>query len=68
LRDLLTYLERQRFRDLATNKITSLLKEMGGEHHFYNLKGKGINCWSVPEFKAQRESFDTPEIHSDSAI
>lgn len=68
LRDLLTYLERQRFRDLATNKITSLLKEMGGEHHFYNLKGKGINCWSVPEFKAQSESFDTPEIHGDSAI
>lgn len=62
LRDLLTYLDHQRFRGLATNKITSILKEMGGEHHFYNLKGKGVNCWSVPEFAAQSESFDTPNI------
>jgi hypothetical protein len=68
LRDLLAYLERQRFREMPTNKITSLIKEMGGDHHAYNLKGKGVNCWSVPEFKQQSETFDTPKIEGDDAI
>ncbi len=68
LKDLLTYLERQRFREIPTNRLTSILKDMGGEHHFFKLKGKGVNCWSVPEFGAQLEGFSTPDVKGENVL
>ena len=45
--DLIAYLDRHNFRDYKINKITSVLRQNGAEHHFFNLDGKGINCWKL---------------------
>ena len=63
--DFLNFLERHHFRDFKVNKITSMLRDRGGEHHFFNLKGRGTNCWSMPGVNKQTESFDSPEIKSE---
>ena len=45
--DLIAYLDRHNFRDYKVNKITSVLRQNGAEHHFFNVDGKGINCWKL---------------------
>lgn len=32
------------------------------QHHFFRLKGRGINCWSVPAFEMQMEGFNVPVV------
>lgn len=61
--DLLKYLEQQRFRDLKGNQIYAAMKqERDCKHHFANLRGKGVNFWSVPSFDTQEEEFHVPTI------
>ena len=38
---------------------------MGGKPHFFNLKGKGVNVWHIPEFDVQKESFTLPSNEED---
>jgi len=45
--DLLNYLDRHRFKDFKIHEITTVIKNNNGEHHFWNIKGKGVNCWSL---------------------
>jgi hypothetical protein len=45
--DLIAYLDRHNFREYKVNKITSILRQNGAEHHFFNVDGKGINCWKL---------------------
>ena len=59
---LTSYLDKHGIRDFKVHKITSVLKEHGGRHDFFNIKGKGVNVWSLPEFDKQTESFDTPDL------
>jgi hypothetical protein len=62
--DFMAYLERNHFREFKVNKITSIIKDqLKAEHHFFLLKGKGVNCWSIPEFKRQTESHDVPDFN-----
>jgi hypothetical protein len=61
--DFMAYLERQHFREFKVNKITSIIKQdLKAEHHFVILKGKGVNCWSIVEYKSQTESQSVPDI------
>jgi len=55
------YLSQQRF---YTNEreIWNWLRDRDAEHHFFNMKGRGLNCWSIPSFSAQSEDFETPSI------
>jgi len=64
--DLLGYLERNKFRDFKQQQIANILKtQCGAEHKFFNIKGKGVNCWAVPEYYSIKEGFDVPkEIQS----
>lgn len=62
LSDFIGYLERQHFRYYNSTQIASMLKERNGEHSFFNLKGKGCNCWSMPQYAVQTESHDIPHI------
>jgi hypothetical protein len=68
LLDFMAFLERHRFKEFKVNKIGSMLKEVGGEHHFFKIKGKGINVWSIPEFAKQTEAFDTPDIKDEEVF
>lgn len=61
--DLLKYLEQQRFRDLKGNQIYAVMKQdKDCKHHFSNLRGKGVNYWSVPAFEQQQKEFDVPTV------
>lgn len=52
LTDFIDFLERKKFRDFKVHQITKTLKEkLSGDHVFLKIKDKGINVWTVPEFK-----------------
>jgi hypothetical protein len=62
LGDLMEYLHRNNFKEYQRNKLTSKLKQMHGEPHFFNIKGRGVNVWFIEEFKTQDEPHDLPEF------
>lgn len=62
LSDLMTYLERQHFREFRVHAVSSVLKEMGGNHASTKLKGKGVSLWDVPAFESMSGSFDLPDM------
>ena len=64
IRDLKEYLVKHRFTELETNKIASKLRDMKAVHKFFNIKGKGVNVWSIPEFKYNDDDLDTIEFSS----
>ena len=64
--DLMSYFDRQHFRDFKVHQVTSILKQKKAEHHFFNVKGKGVNVWSLPAFPEQDSGHDIPkEIEDD---
>ena len=58
--DLMAYLDRMHFRDYKVNQVTAILKNNKAEHHFFNCKGKGVNCWSIPAFTKHEGEFEVP--------
>tara|TARA_B100000287_G_scaffold365834_1_gene360768 strand:+ start:32396 stop:33880 length:1485 start_codon:yes stop_codon:yes gene_type:complete len=60
--DLMAYLDRIHFRDYRVHQVTSILKNQDAEHHFFNCKGKGVNCWSIPTFDQNTEELETPKV------
>ena len=62
---LLDFLHRRNFKEYPRNKLSAKLKFMGGKPHFFNLKGKGVNVWHIPEFDVQKESFTLPSNEED---
>lgn len=60
--DFLNYLERNKFREFKQHQIASILKnECGCEHRFFNVKGKGINCWAIPEVRSHNLDLSVPD-------
>lgn len=60
--DFMHYLEQQRVRGVGLKDLYRWLRKVPGhEHHFFNLKGKGVNCWSLPAFPEQTEPFTVPQ-------
>ena len=57
------FLHRKNFRDYPRNKLTAKLKNLGGESHFFNIKGKGANVWHISEFEAQSEPHTLPDFN-----
>jgi len=66
--DFMAYLDRMHFRDYKVHQVTSILKQNEAEHHFFNCKGKGVNCWSVPLFQKAQGDFDTPDVGEDNEL
>jgi hypothetical protein len=60
LSDFMAYLERHHFREYKVHQVTSILRNMGGQHGFSNVKGRGVNYWVIPEFSAQTEGYALP--------
>ncbi len=61
--DLFKYLEQQRFRDVKGAQVYAVLKQdKDCQHHFANLRGKGVNYWSVPSFEQQQQEHHVPKI------
>lgn len=55
------YLTKQGIR-INTRTLWVWLRERGAETQFMNIKGRGINVWSVPAFSEQTEELDVPTI------
>ena len=64
LQDLEEHLNRVKFRELTRNKMTQRIRQLGGMHRFFNLRGKGLNLWSVPAevFEVQTEPHSVPRV------
>lgn len=60
MKDLLAYLTRIKFTEFKQSKVVSILKDFGAKHEFFNVKGRAVNCWSIPEYK-KREELSTPD-------
>lgn len=58
--DLITFLDRTRFKYDSLRWITKVLRDNKAEHKFFNIAGKGVNTWHIPEFKTGPEKFSTP--------
>lgn len=56
------HLEQHHRMRLDQHRLWNWLRERGAEHHFFNIKGRGINIWSIPSFDGQAEAFDVPQL------
>ena len=56
--DLMRYLGQHHFRDVTPRKAWSLLRSSAGaKHQQFQLKGRCVQCWSIPEFARQTDEF-----------
>lgn len=58
--DLIQYLAQHRFEGRNEKDVYKWLRDGGVMHHFGNIKGKGLNYWSVPAFPEQTEEHSVP--------
>lgn len=58
--DLFTYLTQHRFSGGTEKDVYKWLRKRDVEHHFSNLKGKGLNYWSLTSFPEQTEEHTVP--------
>ncbi|MBE16842.1 MAG: hypothetical protein CL867_11395 [Cytophagaceae bacterium] len=65
IRDLMDYLQRHRFMEMKTNQVASKLKDMGAEHIFFNIRGRGVNAWSIPAFMSEEAEIELPNMKQD---
>jgi hypothetical protein len=61
LSDFLAFLDRKKFKAFTSNKITAILKDIGGEAELMKIRGKNVNIWSIPQF-SEPDSVLEPEI------
>lgn len=47
LRDLQKHLQREGVRDIQRGDLTSKIKRLGGDSHFFNIEDQGVNVWWV---------------------
>ncbi len=61
LSGFMAFLERHKFKLMSMHEITSYLKnDLKAKHHFFNIKGKGTNAWSITQF-GQETKLDVPD-------
>ena len=65
IRDLMEYLLRHRFMDMRTNQVASKLKDMGAEHIFFNIKGRGVNAWGIPAYMNEDANIEIPNMRQE---
>ena len=57
--DLMRYLNQHHFRDITPRKAWSLLRtKVGARHKQFQVKGRCVQCWSVPEYAKQTQEFE----------
>lgn len=63
LSDLMQHLERSKYREMRRGEIVTHIKNvLKGGHHFFNIKGNGVNVHWVPasSVSTRTEAFETP--------
>ncbi len=60
------YLQRLKFTELPSNKITSIFKtRLEAEHCQFTILRKSITCWRIKSFAQQNEEFEKPRVEGD---
>lgn len=65
LKDLEKFLEIAGLKGYPRNMIITRIRQAGGDAHFFNLKGKGTNCWWVPATFTPIPTIEVPSIEGD---
>ncbi len=62
--DLVSHLNRVKFRELTRGQVYDRIRKAGGGTRFWNLKGKGVNLWWMPAdaFQVQTEPHSVPRV------
>jgi hypothetical protein len=63
--DLSGFLARNKFFEFKTTKISSMLRDVGAQHHAFNLRGRTVNCWSIVAYAEQKDPLAVPSSVSD---
>ena len=61
MRDFMEYLSRRKFTSFRIQQVAVYLRDWGADKHFFNIKGHGVNCYKLPEFKNGDIVLDVPE-------
>ena len=57
--DLMRYLNQHHFRDMTARKAWAVLRsKLGAIHKQFHVKGRCVQCWSVPEYTRQTDEFE----------
>lgn len=63
--DLVRFLQREGMREVKRGELCQRLRKLGGDAHFFNIKGKGVNVWWVPtESVVETPELDVPHLRS----
>jgi hypothetical protein len=73
LKDLQAFLTRNNFKDYTRTQITARIIAMNNNDAkaakgFFNIKGKGVNLWRVPEYALIDGPYTLPETMEESPI
>jgi hypothetical protein len=49
LKSLQKWIQSKGDKEITRSDITQAIYRIGGKHHFYNLKGHGINAYCIPQ-------------------
>jgi len=61
LEDVISHLERVRFREVPTGEVHLRVKDLGGmAAGRRRLKGVQVSLWKIPSFERQTQAFDVP--------
>lgn len=60
LKDLMSFLDRQKFREFKSPRVSTILKQRGAKHGQFKIRGKHVNLWSMPAFQTSQEPLDVP--------
>ena len=63
--DFQRYLEQQHFRSMSSKELWAAMRRRGAEHTTFNIKGKCVQCWSVPAFTQQDSDFEIPDVEGE---
>lgn len=63
--DLIRYLDQQHFKAFKQREMWTIVQRHDGASHSYKLKGKQVQCWSLPEFEQQKEDYDVPRTEEE---
>jgi hypothetical protein len=62
LKSFRDFLSRQRFRDLSSQKIPAILKELGAESRQVKIRGRKIDVWAVDAFEEPEFPLTPPKV------
>lgn len=57
LKDLESYLKRNKFFEYKSNKIAQRLRDIDGQPEQLKIKGRSVRCWSIPAYQKIEEEF-----------